>query len=184
MLTLTFLVKTMIDLYVMVLLLRIWMQWTHVDFYHPFSQFVAKITQPVVAVLQRALPSLAPIDSASLLLSFLMMTIKYPLLLVIQSGVMSINPYNLLFGLISLLKSAGCLIFWIMIIRSLMSWISQERSSIDYVVYQLTEPLMTPIRRLLPARSGIDFSSMIVISLLYIANYLGIDLFGEVWFLL
>ena len=44
MLTLTFLVKTVIDLYVMVLLLRIWMQWTRTDFYNPFSQFVVKIT--------------------------------------------------------------------------------------------------------------------------------------------
>lgn len=38
MLTLTFLVKTVIDLYVMVLLLRIWMQWTRTDFYNPFAQ--------------------------------------------------------------------------------------------------------------------------------------------------
>lgn len=35
MLTLTFLVKTVIDLYVMVLLLRIWMQWARTDFYNP-----------------------------------------------------------------------------------------------------------------------------------------------------
>lgn len=53
MLTLTFLVKTVIDLYVMVLLLRIWMQWTRTDFYNPFSQFVVKITQPVVGPLRR-----------------------------------------------------------------------------------------------------------------------------------
>jgi len=32
MLTLTFLVKTLIDLYVMVLILRIWMQWSRADF--------------------------------------------------------------------------------------------------------------------------------------------------------
>ncbi|VDZ57836.1 YGGT family [Serratia odorifera] len=81
MLTLTFLVKTVIDLYVMVLLLRIWMQWTRTDFYNPFSQFVVKITQPIVGPLRRIIPSLGPIDSASLLLAFLLMTIKYPLLL-------------------------------------------------------------------------------------------------------
>lgn len=42
MLTLTFLVKTVVDIYVMVLLLRIWMQLTRTDFYNPFSQFVVK----------------------------------------------------------------------------------------------------------------------------------------------
>lgn len=37
--TLTFLLSTVIELYTMVLLLRIWMQWAHCDFYNPFSQF-------------------------------------------------------------------------------------------------------------------------------------------------
>ncbi len=184
MLTLTFLVKTVIDLYVMVLLLRIWMQWTRADFYNPFAQFIVKITQPVIGPLRRIIPSMGPIDSASLLLAFLLMTIKYPLLLLIQGGAMSLSPYNLLFGLISLVKSAGYLIFWVMIIRALMSWISQGRSPIDQVMYQLTEPLMAPIRRILPAMGGIDFSAMVVILILYLINYLGMDLFGEIWFLL
>lgn len=184
MLTLTFLVKTVVDVYVMVLLLRIWMQLTRTDFYNPFSQFVVKITQPIVGPLRRIVPSMGPVDSASLLLAFLLMTIKYPLLLLIQSGTVSLSLYNLLFGLISLIKSTGYLIFWVMIIRALMSWISQGRSPIDYVMFQLTEPLMAPIRRVIPAMGGIDFSAMVVILILYLINYLGMDLFGELWFLL
>ncbi|CNI15843.1 MULTISPECIES: YggT family protein [Yersinia] len=184
MLTLTFLAKTVIDLYVMVLLLRIWMQWVHSDFYNPFSQFVVKITQPIVGPLRRIIPSLGPIDSASLLLAFLLMTIKYPLLVLIQSGSMSVSLYNLLFGVISLVKAAGYLIFWVMIIRALMSWVSQGRSPMDYLLYQLTEPLMAPIRRILPAMGGIDFSAMVVILILYLINYLGMDLLGELWFVL
>ncbi|AKF36854.1 YggT family protein [Yersinia enterocolitica] len=184
MLTLTFLAKTVIDLYVMVLLLRIWMQWVHSDFYNPFSQFVVKITQPIVGPLRRVIPSLGPIDSASLLLAFLLMTIKYPLLVLIQSGSMSLSLYNLLFGIISLVKAAGYLIFWVMIIRALMSWVSQGRSPMDYLLHQLTEPLMAPIRRILPAMGGIDFSAMVVILILYLINYLGMDLLGELWFVL
>lgn len=184
MLTLTFLAKTVIDLYVMVLLLRIWMQWVHSNFYNPFSQFVVKITQPIVGPLRRVIPSLGPIDSASLLLAFLLMTIKYPLLVLIQSGSMSLSLYNLLFGIISLVKAAGYLIFWVMIIRALMSWVSQGRSPMDYLLYQLTEPLMAPIRRILPAMGGIDFSAMVVILILYLINYLGMDLLGELWFVL
>ncbi|HDL7371415.1 TPA: YggT family protein [Yersinia enterocolitica] len=184
MLTLTFLAKTVIDLYVMVLLLRIWMQWVHSDFYNPFSQFVVKITQPIVGPLRRVIPSLGPIDSASLLLAFLLMTIKYPLLVLIQSGSMSLSLYNLLFGIISLVKAAGYLIFWVMIIRALMSWVSQGRSPMDYLLHQLTEPLMAPIRRILLAMGGIDFSAMVVILILYLINYLGMDLLGELWFVL
>ncbi len=156
----------------------------HSDFYNPFSQFVVKITQPIIGPLRRMIPSLGPIDSASLLLAFLLMTIKYPLLLLIQGGGVSLSPYNLLFGVISLVKATGYLIFWVMIIRALMSWVSQGRSPMDYLLYQLTEPLMAPIRRILPAMGGIDFSGMVVILVLYLINYLGMDLLGELWFVL
>lgn len=47
--TLTFLLSTVIELYTMVLLLRVWMQWARCDFYNPFSQFVVKITQPITS---------------------------------------------------------------------------------------------------------------------------------------
>ena len=174
MLTLTFLVKTLIDLYVMVLLLRIWMQWSRCDFYNPLAQFVVKITQPAIG----------PIDTASLLLAFVLTTLKYPILLLIQVGAFSVDPTNLLVGLLSLLKSAGNLVFWVIIIRSLMSWISQGRGPLDHVLIQLTEPLMAPIRRMLPAMGGIDFSAMIVILVLYALNFLGMDLFPGLWYLL
>ncbi|MFP1885855.1 YggT family protein [Lonsdalea quercina] len=180
----TSLVITLINLYVMVLLLRIWMQWSRSDFYNPLSQFVVKLTQPIVGPLRRIIPSLGPIDSASLLLAFLLTTLKYPLLLLIQVGALSLSPMNLLVGLLSLLKSAGYLVFWMVIIRSLMSWISQGRSPVDYLLYQLTEPLMAPIRRILPAMGGLDFSAMVVILILYLLNYLGMDLFPGLWFLL
>lgn len=182
MLTLTFLVKTLIELYVMVLLLRIWMQWSRCDFYNPFAQFVVKVTQPVVGPLRRVLPSLGPIDTASLLLAFILCTVKYPLLLLIQSGALSLDPLNLLVGLLSLLKAAGSLVFWVIIIRSIMSWVSQGRSPIEFVLMQMTEPMMAPIRRFLPAMGGIDFSAMIVILILYMLNYLGMDLFPGLWY--
>ncbi|NDJ56399.1 YggT family protein [Enterobacteriaceae bacterium 4M9] len=184
MLTLTFLVKTLIDLYVMVLLLRIWMQWSRCDFYNPFSQFIVKITQPIIGPLRRIIPSMGPIDSASLLLAFVLTTLKYPILLLIQTGSLSLDPMNLLVGLLSLLKAAGTLIFWMVIIRAIMSWVSQGRSPFDYVLMQMTEPLMAPIRRILPAMGGIDFSGMGVILVLYLLNYLGMDLFPGLWYLL
>ncbi|MFP2516020.1 YggT family protein [Buttiauxella agrestis] len=184
MLTLTFLVKTLIELYVMVLLIRIWMQWSRCDFYNPFAQFIVKITQPIVGPLRRIIPSIGPIDTSSLLVAFILTTMKYPILLLIQVGALSLDPMNLLVGLLSLLKSAGTLVFWVIIIRSLMSWISQGRSPIEYVLMQLTEPMMAPIRRVIPAMGGIDFSAMVVILILYALNYLGMDLFPGLWYLL
>ncbi|SQA99514.1 YGGT family [Cedecea neteri] len=68
------------------------------------------------------------------------------------------------------------------IVRSLMSWISQGRSPIEYVLMQMTEPMMAPIRRILPAMGGLDFSAMVVILILYALNYLGMDLFPGLWY--
>ncbi|UVK77760.1 MAG: putative protein YggT [Sodalis sp. Fse] len=182
MLTLTFLVKTLIDLYIMVLLLRIWMQWTRCDFYNPFSQFIVKITQLVIHPLCRIIPLMGPLDSASLLLAFVLAMIKFPLLTLIEMRVVVLDFIYLLVGLLALLKAIGELIFWVIIIRSLLSWASLGRSPMDVVFYQLSEPLMYPIRRLLPTMGGIDFSAMIVIIILYALNYLGMDLFPGIWY--
>lgn len=184
MLTLTFFAKTLIDVYVMILLLRIWMRWVKCDFYNPFSQFIVKMTHPIVNPIQSILPSAKKIDTAALLIAFFLMALKYPLLLFIQGGGIVLNQYNLLFGFVSLLKAIGHLVFWIIIIRAITSWISQGSSPMDDLLYELTEPLMSPIRRFLPAMGSIDFSGMLLILILYLMNYLGMDLLGELWLIL
>ncbi|WP_425431544.1 YggT family protein, partial [Escherichia coli] len=50
------------------------------------------------------------------------------------------------------------LILWGLFVMAIMSWVSQGRSPIEYVLIQLSDPLLRPIRRLLPAMGGIDFS--------------------------
>ncbi|CAK9884265.1 MAG: hypothetical protein XXXJIFNMEKO3_00647 [Candidatus Erwinia impunctatus] len=176
MLTLTFLLTTVINIYIKVLLLRLWMQWAKCDFYNPFSQFIVKITQPILKPLRRVIPSIGPIDTSSLLLSYLLSVLLFNLLFILQSRIAVFDPVFFYYGFISLLKAVGSLVFWIIIIRSLLSWISQGRNPIDYVLIQLTEPLMAPIRRLIPAMGGIDFSAMVVILILYMLNFLGMDL--------
>lgn len=98
------------------------------------------------------------------------------------TAILILDPIYLLVGLLAMLKAAGELVFWVVIIRSLLSWVSQGRSPMDVVLYQLSEPLMYPIRRILPAMGGIDFSAMIVILILYALNYLGMDLFPGIWY--
>ncbi len=45
------------------------------------------------------------------------------------------------------------------IIRAILSWVSQGRNPIDHLLFQLTEPLMAPIRRVIPAMGRIRFLS-------------------------
>ena len=151
--TLTFLLSTVIELYTMVLLLRIWMQWAHCDFYNPFSQFVVKVTQPIIGPLRRVIPAMGPIIKAIVLFK-----------------VVTFLPIIWIAGLLILLKTIGLLIFWVLLVMAIMSWVSQGRSPIEYVLIQLADPLLRPIRRLLPAMGGIDFSPMILVLLLYVIN--------------
>ena len=65
--SMSFLISTLFDLYIMVVLLRIWLQISRADFYNPFSQFIVKATQPVVAPLRRVIPSIGSLDVATVL---------------------------------------------------------------------------------------------------------------------
>jgi len=69
-----------------------------------------------------------------------------------------------------LLKTIGLLVFWVLMVMAIMSWVSRGRSPVEYSLIQLTEPLLRPIRNLLPAMGGIDFSPMILVLLLYVLN--------------
>lgn len=164
--TLTFLLSTIIELYTMVLLLRVWMQWARVDFYNPFSQFVVKITQPIVGPLRRVIPAMGPIDSSSLLIAFVLCVIKA----IVLFSVITFEPIIWIAAVLILLKTIGLIIFWVLLVMALMSWVSQGRSPVEFVLMQLTEPLLRPIRRLLPSMGGIDFSPMILVLLLYVLN--------------
>lgn len=167
----------------MMMLLRFWMQLTYCDFYNPFSQLISKFTQPVIGSLHRIFPFLGKLDSASLIVAFILAMIKLPLLTLIDMHVFIYHNIYFLVGLLALLKIAGELVFWIVFIRTLLSWISYKYSPMDVILYKLSELLMHPIRSfLLPAISGIDFSAMIVLVILYFLNYLSAELFPELWY--
>ncbi|WCE30131.1 YggT family protein [Vibrio sp. SCSIO 43137] len=178
-----FLISTLFDLYIMVVLLRIWLQAARADFYNPFSQFIVKATQPVVAPLRRVIPSLGSIDLATLLFAYVLCVVKFvAIIMIASSGNAVLDPTFLLLGLLSLVKAAGGLLFWVLLLRAILSWVSQGRSPIEYVFVQLTEPMLAPIRRLLPPMGGFDLSVLVLFIVLQFANFLMGDFVGPVWF--
>ncbi|QUJ67031.1 YggT family protein [Photobacterium sp. GJ3] len=178
-----FLVSTFFDLYIMVVLLRLWLQWARADFYNPFSQFVVKATQPIVGPLRRIIPSLGSLDLATLLFAYVLTIAKYIVLqLVLTNGGVAFSPDLFWLSGLSLLKAAGGLVFWVLLIRAIMSWVSQGQSPIEYVMHQLTEPMTAPIRRVIPAIGGLDLSVLVLFIGLHFANILMGDIIGPVWF--
>lgn len=166
-----FLIDTAFSLYLMVVILRLWLQLVRADFYNPFSQFVVKATNPLVLPLRRIIPSLGRLDTATLLLAYAIMLAKLVILQLIQSGQVLLVP-SLILSLIFLLKEIFTLLFWILVIRALLSWFSQGRSPVENVMLQLTEPLLRPIRRILPPLGGLDLSVLVVLVGLQFLNIL------------
>ncbi|WP_141098189.1 YggT family protein, partial [Klebsiella pneumoniae] len=80
------------------------------------------------------------------------------------------QPIIWISALLILLKTIGSLIFWVLLLMAIMSWVSQGRSPVEYVLMQLADPLLRPIRNLLPSMGGIDFSPMVLVLLLYVIN--------------
>lgn len=166
-----FLIDTAFSLYLMVVILRLWLQLVRADFYNPFSQFVVKATNPLVIPLRRIIPSLGRLDTATLLLAYAIMLTKLLVLQVISTGQVILVP-SLIFAAIFLVKEILTLLFWILVIRALLSWFSQGRSPVEYVMYQLTEPVLAPIRRILPPLGGLDLSVLVVLIGLQFLNIL------------
>ena len=178
--TLTFLLSTVIELYTMALLLRVWMQWSRCDFYNPFSQFIVKITQPIIGPLRRIIPPMGPIDSASALVALVLSFIKA----IVLFKVVTFQPIIWIAAVLIVLKTIGLLIFWVLLVMAIMSWVSQGRNPIEYVMHQLTEPFLAPIRRILPALGGLDLSVLVAFIALQAINYLMGDLFGQLWWMI
>ncbi|MDP5253917.1 MULTISPECIES: YggT family protein [unclassified Vibrio] len=168
----SFLIQTLFDLYIMVVILRVWLQAARADFYNPFSQFVVKATQPIVGPLRRFIPSLGNIDMATILFAYVLSVLKFTALMMVAGGSFSLTPSLLFVGVLSLAKAAGSLLFWVLLIRAILSWVSQGRSPMEYVMHQLTEPLLAPIRRVLPELGGLDLSVLVLFIVLQFLNIL------------
>lgn len=157
-----FLVDTLLNLYLMVVMLRFWLQAARADFYNPLSQFIVKATNPLLIPLRRIIPSLGKLDTASIVLIFLVGLAKITVLFMFSGQ--PFMPLTLLNGaLLVVLKEAMSLLFWVLIIRAILSWFSQGRNPMEYVLHQLTEPLLAPVRKVIPPIGGLDLSVLIVL---------------------
>ncbi|TNJ21432.1 hypothetical protein CF111_13375 [Aeromonas sobria] len=178
-----FLINTVFDLYLMVILLRVWLQWARADFYNPMSQMVVKLTNPLVIPLRRVIPGFGGLDLASVVLALVIAFAKLALLKTVNvmPYVALPWPFIAISAFLATLKQIGTMIFWVLLIRAILSWVSQGRNPIEYVMHQLTEPFLAPIRRVLPALGGLDLSVLVAFIGLQAINFLLGDLIGPLW---
>jgi YggT family protein len=170
-----FLIGIVFDLFLMVVLLRFWLQLVRADFYNPLSQTVVKATSFAVNPLRKIIPGVGGLDIASLLLAFIVGFAKISLLMVLFYG--GWDPVSaLISGAITVLKEAFSLVFWILIIRAILSWVAQGYNPIAAVFDQLTEPMLRPIRKVIPPLGGLDLSILVLLIGMQFLQLLVMDL--------
>ena len=83
---LIYLIRFAFDALLTILIMRVWLQLVKADFYNPLSQFIVKVSNPLVVPLRRVIPGFGGVDVATLLLAFIVATGKLTLITLISGG--------------------------------------------------------------------------------------------------
>lgn len=178
-----FLISVVFDLYIFVLLLRFFLQLVSADFYNPLTQFAIKITKPVIAPLQHIFPTFNRCDFAVIVAIIVLQVLKLWGLSFMQDVLLPGVPGLFIWAIGGLFQQVLNLFFYAILLQSILSWVrTPQMFAMLEVLYRLTNPLMHPVRRLVPSVGGIDVSPiplMIILKLLEIVVSIPIMEIGQ-----
>ncbi len=157
-----FLIDSLFGLYICAVLLRLLFQVVRADFYNPLCQAIVTVTNPVLRPLRRYIPALLTIDTASVLLIFALQLINTSLVAL----VMGVTPKlaGLLVVAVAEIANKTVWIFLAAVVAQfVLSWVAAGGyNPVIGVIQALAEPLLRPVRRVLPPLGGLDFSPWVV----------------------
>jgi YggT family protein len=161
-----FIVNTLAQLYLFVLLLRLWLPWLGADFRNPIAQAILKLTSPVIVPVRRMVPPVGRLDTATVLVAFIIQYVTILLLLLIlgtSSDFLSIAVT----ATVNLVLLSLRLFIFAIIIRVILSWVSPGGYNPALaLIYSMTDRILQPIRRIIPPLGGLDLSPLFAIILL------------------
>lgn len=169
-----YLISTLIGLVVVTILMRLLLQWVRADFYNPLCQFLVKVTNPLIVPARRIIPSIGKLDTASVVVILVLQFIEVFSIELLRGADTGIEVL-LLFVFKKLIFTLLMTYFVLIIARVIVSWIAQQsRHPVIPLIYQLTEPVLRPISKLIPPISGFDLSPLIaLIALRFLLLLLG-----------
>lgn len=165
-----YLINVVFVVYLWILILRVLLQWFKADPYNPISQIIVQVTRIPVAYFQRVIPRWRRLDVATcvyaLLVSWIYVQVFYSFL---DQPVGSSR--GLWLALRELVQQVLNLYSASLFIYVLLSWFGPGMNNpAGSVLWSINEPLLRPVRRVLPPQAGLDFSPLIVILLLQVAG--------------
>lgn len=157
-----FLINIVFTFFINMVFLRFFLQWVKADFYNPLCQFVIKITNFALLPLRRIIPGFFGLDWAAVVLVILVQALELALVSLLTGPIPgALFPISIAVHLASTLL---VLYFMIILGRALFSFSSTaHRNPINIALVQLSEPVLRPIRRVIPEMGGFDLSPLIAI---------------------
>jgi len=156
----------------LMLLARFFMQWQRVSFRNQIGQFVVATTDWMVRPLRRVIPGLFGFDMASLLPAWILQTLFVFIELSLRGVPLNGGPGGILLGLwglglLELLRLAIYLVFAVVLISAVMSWVSPHAPAAS-IFHGLAAPFLRPFRRLIPLVANVDLSPLVLLVVLQI----------------
>jgi YggT family protein len=160
---LLFILNALLTLVVVAFLLRLLLPLVRADFRNPLGEAVLKVTNPLVLPLRRMLPPGKRLDPASLVALLLVHFAGTALLQLVAGG--GLRPGSLLVGgLIGLLQTVLQFYFFAVLLYALLSWFAGAAyNPAAQVLARLVEPLLRPIRRVVPPLGALDLSALFLL---------------------
>ena len=162
-------VNSLAGFFSVLLLLRFFMQAWRAPFNNQIGAFVLKLTNWLVVPLRRILPAIFGLDSASLLSAYLLQVLALAISVSLQSGIIPLSatdivPLALAHGLLAVLRLCVYMLIGLLIAQAVLSWVNPY-SPMSRPIGLMTEPILRPLRKLVPPISNIDLTPLIAILL-------------------
>ena len=162
----SFLVSVVFGFFILMIMLRFLLQTARADFYNPISQFIVKVTDPLLKPLRRIIPGAGGLDMSAILLLIVLQFVETLITLSMQGN--SIHWLALLiFSIFSLIKLLLYVYIFAIIIVAIASWIAPAGyNPVLNLIQQLIAPVMRPIQRWVKPVSGMDLSPLVALLIL------------------
>lgn len=161
---LIFIVDSVLTFLVYAFLLRVLLPLVRADFRNPLAQAVLALTGWLVVPLRRVLPPAGRVDTAAVVALFAVQLAATFIVFRLQTGTAFPFLPLVLAALTSLALSLILLYTVLIFAYALLSFLAPgARSPATMLLASLCEPVLRPIRGVLPVVGGIDFSPLVAI---------------------
>ena len=159
-----YLIEIVFGLYILAVLLRYLLARVRADFYNPLSQFLVKITNPPLKPLRRFIPGYLGIDWPSIILLLFIQGLEIIMIALVSNGHIPAPAGLFVLTIANLLQTLIYIHMFIIIIQIVISWVNPGAyNPITVIMFQLSEPVLKPARRLIPPAGGFDWSPLVIL---------------------